>query len=255
MDKETVTNVGVIYVGYNQYENIRHTLDFWNNITIPGYKFNVVVVSVPFKEYEGIEVIQDESLTFIQSILKCNVSRVITDPKFVIEPTARNLGLWELLKNFLSNGSLVWQVDSDEYYTLDQVKSILDYIEKTPESLCYKINFKNYIFDGKHYLSDFCVPKINRVKNMFMEFYNDNGIAYLDGSTLKSPIAHSIPKEVAYVRHMSWLHKNGKQKVEYQLKHFGACSYRWNESKGELELDLSYYSKHGYTVPTILKDE
>ena len=53
---------------------------------------------------------------------------------------------------------------------------------------------------------------------------------------------------------MTWLNENGKEKVEYHKKHFGACSYVWDENNKTLKLDLEYYDRMGYDRPVLHKD-
>lgn len=240
--------IGILYCGYNQLNNIKNTLCFWNNLKLDNVSFIVCTVSVPFLEYKDIKVDEDGTLSFIQSLEKDNIKNCIFEPRFVKERIARNHAM-----EFLSKYDIdyLWQVDSDEYYTKENVCNIISYILETQKP-SYSVNFKNYILDGKHYLDDFCVSKINKAKeDRLLSFFDDNQIIHLNyGLTKPTP----IPKEVALVKHLTWLHENGKQKVEYQLKHFGDCSYRWNSDKNELEIDLDYYKRHGYKVPNILKD-
>lgn len=241
-------NIGILYCGFNQIDNVKNTLPFWNELSIEGVNFIVCTVSVPFLEYRQIKFDEDDTINFIKSTNKRNIKHSIFEPRFVKETVARNTAMHELVKY---NIDYLWQVDSDEYYTLENVISILKHIEQS-NNFCFSVNFKNYIFDGNHYLDDFCVPKINKVKDQkLLTFFDDNQIVYQSfGLVRPTP----IPKQVALIKHLTWLHKNGKQKVEYQLKHFGDCSYRWNEKDQKLEIDLDYYKRHGYTIPNILKE-
>ena len=240
--------LGVIYCGYNQLSNIGNTLSFWNDLSIEGVDIDVSVVSVPFEEYLDIDHVEDGSTDYLKAIEKNNIKNIIFDPKYVPESKARGKSL-EFLSGF--NPDYIWQVDSDEYYTKDNVLNILSFLEKD-KNLSYSVNFKNYIFDGNHYLDTFCVPKINRVtRTSLLGFVDDNRVFYKDVGVIE---ATPIPKEVAWVKHMTWLHEYGKDKVAYQLKHFGDCSYKWNESLSQLEIDLDYYARHGYQVPTVIRE-
>ena len=53
---------------------------------------------------------------------------------------------------------------------------------------------------------------------------------------------------------MTWLHENGEEKVKYHKKHFGGCSYIWDEKRKELSLDIDYYDRMGYKRPIIHKE-
>lgn len=240
--------IGVLYCGYNQYNNIKNTLNFWNDIKIDGVTFIVCTVSVPFLEYKDMNVTEDGSIDFIKSITKNNIKNCIFEPRFVKERIARTLAMDFLIKH---NIDILWQVDSDEYYTLENVTNIVNHLKST-NSFCYSVNFKNYIFDGNHYLDDFCPPKINRVTNEpVLSFFDDNQIIYQRYGIVRPD---PIPREVAFVKHLTWLHENGKLKVEYQLKHLKECSYRWNDSENKLELNLDYYKKYNRKLPNIIKE-
>ena len=65
---------------------------------------------------------------------------------------------------------------------------------------------------------------------------------------------HLIPKEVAFVRHLTWLHGGGEKKVAYQKKRFGDCSFRFNTERGELEFDPEYFEKYKEAIPQLFKD-
>jgi len=65
----------------------------------------------------------------------------------------------------------------------------------------------------------------------------------------------TIPKDVAYVRHLSWPNNEAsRKKIEYHLKHFGHCSYKWDDKLG-LQIDSGYYTKLGLPIPNIIADK
>ena len=53
---------------------------------------------------------------------------------------------------------------------------------------------------------------------------------------------------------MTWLHNNSKDKYFYHMKHFGECSYLWNEEKQEVEINYDYYRKYNKNVPIIYEN-
>ncbi len=241
--------IGVLYCGFNQLENIKNTLTFWNELNIPGFEFIVGVISVPFSEYKNTNLKLDGSEKYIKSLPKKNIKYKIFDPLYIKETQARSICLFKLMSN---NPSLIWQVDSDEYYTLDNVKQILNFTSVNHTTYAFLVNFKNYIFDGKDYV-DFSASKINKIDQLKpLGFIDDNRILY-EGGKVANPI--EIPKDVAWVQHLTWLNETGKQKVEYQQKHFGHCSYKWNEEKQSLEFDLEYYKKFGGSPPIVNREK
>ena len=133
----------------------------------------------------------------------------------------------------------------------------------------FSIPFKNYIFDAKQYVKGFCPPRIFRRTGGDMvyaemdSFYFDNDIKYkLSGDTFRTECSYkdfstrNIPENIVNggIKHLTWLHSNGKNKVLYQNQHFGHCSYKWNEEKQELEIDYDFYRKNGLDLPVIYKD-
>ena len=246
--------LGIIYAGYNNFKYAKESIQPW--ITLKYfYPKNIFIaaVSVPFLEYKDENIIPDNTTHFLKTLEEAGfIDKCFDEPKYIKENQARNLCLFYLSKY---QPEYLMIVDSDELYTFDQINKILSYIKDNDFDM-YKINFKNYIFDGKSYLDEFCPPRI--YKTMIHEgvnsFYWDNEVIYNNGITDRQLKCVEIPKETAYVKHMTWLNENGKQKVEYHKKHFGGCSYFWDEKEKTLKLDLSYYDKMGYKRPTIHKE-
>ena len=216
--------------------------------------FFISAVSVPFLEYKNEIFNVDETTNFLKLLAKSEfIDSCFDEPKYVKENEARNLALFDLLKK---NIDYIMLVDSDELYKPKEIIDIINFV-KLNDSDGYRINFKNYIFDGKSYLEGFCPPRIykNNINNGINSFYWDNEIIYNNGRTDKNIKFIDIPKETAFIKHMTWLNENGKEKIKYHHKHFGGCSYFWNEEKQSLELDLEYYDRMGYKRPIVYKEE
>ncbi len=55
--------------------------------------------------------------------------------------------------------------------------------------------------------------------------------------------SRDIPVSLCYPLHYTWLdNQRSKDKIAYQQKHFGHCSFRINDL-GKLEFDPEYYTK------------
>lgn len=245
---------GIIFAGFNNFKYCSTSIIPWvlykklypNNIFIAA-------VSVPFKEYEGeIKSIDSTTEYLMQLSNEKYIDICFDQPKFIKENEARNMPLFYLLNEDVD---YVMIVDSDELYTLENISNILEYVGKNDFD-AFQINFKNYILDGKSYLDGFCPFRIfkTKINDGIDRFYWDNDIKYKNGKINKQLNYTTIPKNIAYIRHMTWLNENGEEKVKYHLKHFGSCSYKWNQDKMELEIDFDYYSKMGYEKPVIFKD-
>jgi hypothetical protein len=158
---------------------------------------------------------------------------------------------------------VIYLLDLDEFYSIEQILNIFKYIEKEEYITWFSTPMKNYIFDGKQYIEGFCPPRafcnfpnshsINKI-------YFDNDVLYScgEGGTIDYKLLpnKSIPKNLINggIKHLTWLHTNGKLKYEYQMKHFGHCGYKWNYESNLLEINIDYYKKYNLPLPEINYD-
>ncbi|MGA9770432.1 MAG: hypothetical protein WBV94_15440 [Blastocatellia bacterium] len=173
--------------------------------------------------------------------------------RFFSEPETRDFALRYLLAEKVD---LLWLLDGDEIYEAWQIESIINYVCKNKLADWYSINFKNYIFDGKVWIDGFHPPRIfwtNRSQGI-RKFYSDNVILYCDGRRSVELPCIIIPEQIAHIKHLTWLYANGKKKYEYQMKHFGECSYVWNYEESKLEFNEEYYKKYAQQLPLLNYD-
>lgn len=245
---------GIIYCGYNNLELTKQSLPVWIEAS-KERDIKIAAVSVPFAEYKQITNFNDGTTQYIKQLDKQGLIDVCFDnPTFIKEADARNLCLFYLLSKEMD---YIFIVDSDELYTKQQIFNILNYVEENKQIDCFEINLKNYIFDGKSWIDGFHPFRIFKTKcyGGLRNFFYDNDVVYNDGVIHKQTKTALIPKEVAHIKHITWLNKDGKQKVQYHLKHFGDCSYKWNEQLQTLEIDFDYYKRHNYQIPIIFREE
>lgn len=246
---------GIIYCGYNTEDYVLRSIEPFLNRD----NYIVSAVSVPFKEYKGIDELHDHTTDLLRELVEQKKLKYLVDsPQYVSEAEARNFALFYLRKY---NLDYIWLVDSDEFYTDEDIKKIENYVESSNKNL-FKISLKNHIFDLDHYLEEpFCPPRIFKTKidnNFLLEaFYWDNDICYgNDGKLVKFDAIEeptTIPKEVAYIPHYTWLNDRiGKRKVEYQHRHFGNCSYKWNYDNHRIEFDEEFYKSHNLDIPNVI---
>lgn len=251
--------IGILGCGFNCVEDIENRLSPWFE---SAKEFNMVFsfVSCMFKEYKDLTKNEDnkQTIEYLTELKNKNLIQYFSSSETpLVESDARNLALFPLLAD---NVDCVWLLDlSDEYYTKEEIKAIVNYIHNDKFNQWYSVNFKNYILDGKQWIDDFCPPRIffNTRGLKIVKFYWDNDIIYSNGRdelNYKYLVNQKIPKHYAHVRHMTWLHTNGKLKVEYQNRHFGHCSYKWNNEKNELEIDRNFFIKNNIPQPIIHKD-
>lgn len=263
--------IGLLCCFYNCVDSMDEVIKPWLNIEDEWVE--VAIVHGMFKEYIELGYKDDDKATvwklnqewqhhglfdflYIQNDYWVKQEEKI---QYRTEAEIRNCGLQYLLEEEVD---YVWLLDSDEFYNMEEIKNIINFIKQNQYATWFSINFKNYIFDGKQWIDGFCPARIfKRIdeKNKLFTFYHDNDVYYKDDEKIltdyKSLCSLEIPRNIAHVRHESWLNKNGKQKVEYHLKHFnGNCSYSWNEEKQSLEINEKYYQKFHKPIPIIYED-
>jgi len=175
------------------------------------------------------------------------------------EAEIRDKGLQWLLKQ---NRDWILLLDNDEFWSLEQINKLIEYLSKDDFCAWYSIHYRNYVFDKNHYILGFCPPRVfstNFMGRKLHSFFWDNDINYTsDGKQMYSykPLANKpIPRNILEVKHLTWLHSNGKLKYEYQMKHFGRCGYKWNYETNQLEFNQEFHKKNNIAIPELIKDE
>lgn len=252
---------GIIYCGFNTEDYILKSIEPF----LEKDNYFVSAVSVPFKEYKEIDELEDKSTDLLRGLVnEGRLQYLVDNPKYILESEARNLALANLIKHEVD---YIWLVDSDEFYTEQDIEKIQEYVESSDKNL-FKISLKNHVFDTDHYIEEpFQPPRIfkcridipdSTIPLLLNEFYWDNDICY---SYFENLVRYDnieelaiIPEEIAFVSHFTWLNdKIGKRKVAYQHKHFGHCSYKWNENSNTLEFDEGFHKKHNIPIPKVKK--
>jgi hypothetical protein len=151
---------------------------------------------------------------------------------------------------------LVWILDSDEFYTKQQIKNIINYIDTTPEYDWYSVNLKNSTFEKYLWIDGFCPPRIFRTdrNDGLSHFYFDNHIVYNNGDKFDNKLNSNIPRSVAWVKHYSWLTSDtrSKEKVKYQeLRFSGSCSFSWDDVNEKLYFSDNFYNSRGLEKPIL----
>lgn len=247
-------NLGIILTAYGLKEYVSECLNAWKQFDIP-----IACNSFQFENFEKKD--NKECILELKKFLP--ESAIFYDDEIVLkEHEARNITLNYLKNNFSIDAYLI--LDIDEFYTKKNIENLLEFInsEDFQWVAWAKINFKNYIFDGKHWTDDFCPPRI--FKSTYKEFvlnkfYWDNDIIYLNHDNdiidYKQLSNIVIPKNKLHVKHMTWLNSDrSKNKIEYQEKHFGGCAYKWNELANCVEINNEFYKKIGQIPPIIYND-
>jgi hypothetical protein len=247
--------IGILGCGYDCNKDLNTRLEPWFE-SAKNNDFIFSFVSCPFDHFNLSN--NQNTINALNDLKDKNLIQYLytSDSQFS-EAESRNHALKFLLEQHVD---YIWLLDlSDEYYTVDNINKIVNFIKNNYLYDWFSINFKNYIFDGKEWIDDFCPPRIfkNSSQRKIKHFYWDNDLIYeINGYNLdyKSLSESKIPKSIAHIKHMTWLHTNGKNKYEYQMKHFGDTSYKWNYETEKLELNEDYYRKRSIPLPLIHKD-
>lgn len=254
--------IGIILTGYNMEEYVARCISAWKEAKetkMGGDEFVICAVSVPFAGFPIDE--KDGTVTRLNQLRQAGViDRLITEPENIPETTARGMAL-QWLKG--AGCELFWQVDLDEFYTINEIARILAWVEGNAFTTWFRLSLKNYVFDEYTYLVEpFQPPRIHRLDVMGYKahsFSADNDIQY--GGKITRDIlpqdrfaSMTIPQGVAWVRHMTWQNNDrSRQKTEYQQLRWGLCSFKWDLVKG-LVFDESYYLRRGISIPKLSSD-
>jgi len=175
--------------------------------------------------------------------------------KYLNEHEARNI----CLKNVLSSDvDYVWTIGLDEIYSFEDISKILKFVQMNSFITWFKVNYKNYVFDGKQWIDGFCPPRVFKVAahGGLKKLYYDDDFVYNDGTDYKAAPCLEVPRNIAHIKHMTWLHSNGKAKVEYQKKRWGddGCSYSWNYDENKLIFNTDFHKKNNIPLPALIKE-
>lgn len=243
--------IAVLGCFYGCADLLPKALEPWIILKNQGYPLVLGAINAQFKEYAELGFPNDDDAT--RSVLEKNrahfdVLHIASEP--LTEKDVRNT----LLKGLLSHGAdAVWLLDGDEMYTVEQIKDIIEYVEKTPQFDYYHIPFKNYMLNGMQWDDNFTPPRIFRTDRHggIKEFFWDNDIGFTDGTEARDTTPGMIPRRVAYVVHRTWDRADGmEKKILYQKRRFGSCPFSYNASTREASFDADYFAQAAQKVPT-----
>lgn len=247
--------IGILGCFYDCAEYLDDVLAPWREVKRGSeHEFVIASIHCRFKEYVKIG---DEQQDDNETILKINEHSNLIDAPFfsavpLMEAEARNIPLQYLQ---VSNTDVMWLLDGDEFYTVKEINDIVNYVIDNPDPYYYKINFKNYVFDEGQWIDGFNPNRIFHMnKNPKLDkLYWDNDVYFEGGLGQNRFPLLEIPREVAHVKHLTWLNDDrSKKKCEYHAKHFGSCSYAWDYDNNKLIFNKEYYKNK--EMPIIHKD-
>jgi len=244
--------IGILFTIYNCEKYVDDCLKPWFNLK-QKYDITMACTSGMFKPYLQLG-FKPKNKTTLQKLIQYDIDYLIStgSKSNIDEDRSRNTAL-----NFLKEDcDIIWIVDGDEFYTETEIESIINYVNQTPEFDWYSINFKNYTFTEKTFIDGFCPPRIFRTNRNdgIKEFYFDNHISYNNGDSFEIKPNQSIPRNIAWVKHYSWLTEDSRsmEKVKYQNQRFvGGCAFKWDEDYQNLEFNEEFYNSRNLEQPIL----
>ena len=245
--------IGVLLSAYNSESYIDECLQPWMELK-DEFDISFACVSGMYKEYINFG-FKSRNKGTLAKLANYELDFLIATAgsKSLMDENGSKSAALNALKN---NCDLVWILDSDEFYTKQEIKNIINYINNTPEYDWYSVNLKNSTFEKHLWIDGFCPPRIFRTDRHggISHFYFDNHIVYNNGDTFDSKPNSNIPRNVAWVKHYSWLTSDtrSKEKVKYQeLRFSGACSFSWDDNSERLYFSDSFFNNRGLEKPIL----
>lgn len=237
--------IGIQTLAYNCHEVIEDVLRPWINLK-DKYDVKVWVGSGQFKIYKdlGYEDKNSDTLQVLNRMLeRGDIDYVFTpDPENLLsDHKTRNMCIPYFKENDID---LMVQVDSDEFYTDEEVNNFIKFIEEYPDHTCFNTTFKNLIGNGTIY-EEWTRFSAARIKNHggISHYYFDSHWSFEgeDGNNIeyrRVPII-TTPKELVHPIHDTWTNNRKgsgtehiKGKMEYQKKYYSHdCGWIWDEEE------------------------
>lgn len=246
--------IGLILAQRNDGEYLTRCLEPW----ITWRKDNPLLIScldVCFGE-NGSGGSTDGSFETLQRYKNANLIDFLQQPPDGLkEHDARNVALKWLLEKKCDT---IISIGADEIFTSLDTRKIFKYIEKEEFVPIFRIHYKNYVGDEKHYVKGFNPQRIWRVNYngyKLQKFFWDDDILYLNEKG-EEVIDRNLPQKTVpnvFVKHLTWLsNERSRNKIIYQNRHFvTGCGYKWNDENKSVEINNDFYIKTHQHPPEI----
>ena len=260
MNKDNDIRIAVISIGFRCNEWIERVWKPWTQVSGVYISFVYGVtpenyVNVAFPE-EGDRETFNEITNYFNGCANF-ISHFQESP--LHEHELRNIALENLRSRGIEFDYLMILDADDEFYTVEDLNVIRQYIKRDRLISCYRIPFLNYInYNGNlGFYRGFKPCRIwnNRIHGGIDKFFWDNDLCYKNGVSQKDLSTKVIPVEIP---HYTWCGSEERlaRKVNYQNSHFAngaGCGY----SKGEegVIFNEEYYKKTGERKPVVEWDK
>ena len=246
--------IGIQVLSYNCSDTFEELIQPWVKLK-NKYDIKIWVGSGQFKIYNDMGCVDnnEETIILLKKLLKKGDIDYLFQPdpdNLLGDHTTRDKSISWLRDNDID---LMIQLDSDEFYTDEEVNNYLNFIMKNKEYDAYRTNFLNVVGDGE--LIDwerFSAAWIKRYGGISHYYYDAHwSFKGVDGENIEYRRVNTItvPKELVNPLHKTWtneLNTTGpnhiKDKIEYQKKYYnGECGYIWDDDKKKIKRKNNIY--------------
>lgn len=251
--------IGLLFCAYRNANTVEDSLKGWLEIKEDGCDLEIAAVSLPFAQFEPKE--DDGTQDFLSSVKNKLSWLKFGNVTVGEECNTRDLAA-QALKEKGCDVIILW--DGDEIASKQELQSIIRFIAADKFCAWFEFSYKNYVFDDSHFLKEpFTPPRAFRVKAGAFKLGNlisDNLFCYEDANNQRiSPwyvSSRTIPKEVAWIKHMSWLDDSrAREKIAYQKLHIPQGCPFLIDNDGEMKWNESYFLTRGEKIPIVEKQQ
>lgn len=238
--------IGVIFSSLNDEANLALALSPWieaRRTGLGGHKWLICAVSVPFHGFD-VGPMDMTQPRLEAHLLAGDIDHLIAGTSPMLETESRGAALVWLREQ---GADITWQADGDEHPTVPQIERIAAFVERNPLVVWFRLCLRNAVFNERTFLVEpFTPPRIHRVHPKVGVlsftascFLQDNDVGYAGGLTRDIKVqgqfaSMTVPKSVAWVKHLSWIGDRARRKVAYQQARGWQCSFAWDDAQGGL---------------------
>ena len=257
--------IGIQTLAYNCENTIEEVLTPWINLK-DKYDVKIWVGSGQFKIYKelGYEDKNEKTLILLNTMLnEGKVDCVFTpDPENLLSDHETRDKCINYFKKL--DIDLMIQVDSDEFYSEEDVINYMKFIEENSDYSCFNTTFKNLIGDGTKY-EEWTRISAAKIKNHggISHYYFDAHWSFTgeDGINIeyRQVPTITIPKELVHPLHDTWTdNRRGsgtghiKDKMEYQKRYYSHdCGWVWDEVEQTVKPNVNLWGDNTPNIKSI----
>lgn len=258
-----MNKIGLHFSAYESVEFIDKFLAPW--LEFKKDKTNELIISaghVCFKEFQEMGFPVESKDGTCEVLARKHKNGEIDFFSFTESPLTEAEARTEILKPLLEQnvGCLVISAP-DEIFTVNQIKTIFEYIKKDPFLIWYRLEYKNLVFSEDQFIRGFNPPRIffNNRGYKIVKFRADDEILYEKNGQIIDYLQlpnKQIPFHICAPLHYSWLdNQRSYNKIKYQSLRWNSpngngCSFKINEN-GKLDWNLDFYKRVSQAIPEL----